>query len=533
MSHGRRTNDRRRRVLYSAHQADHAPSTAASRREAIRLREARRPQAAYGSRVHRRIRGRWFSLVPIRRRTMVTVASLIGLAAVLLCGAHYASVAWPAIAYRPEIARPLRLDRPDSFGRWFMVAMLTVSAGISLMIYQLRRYRNDDFQGHYRLWRLVIIVMAVASINSLVSIIDWSGALLDAGFGKRVALTGSDWIRLLVSLGGAVLALRLVAEVRRCRSAVIMMSISSLLFAIPEAAKWNVLEVDSLVKWTLATSAPLLGCTALLLALGSYLRMLYREVKEINESDSLRDRFQNMRMRLFQNSDAEETENDGRSNQEVAEDERRGWWRRKTKDPAAAVQDAEDDADDLDEPEEAYEEESDPDQSKKKSSTQGDRGKRRWLGLRKAKPTSTKDSKAEEAKPEPKVAKEKPKTEEKKKRRFSLRRSPEKTDSKTEESRQPKKEVVAKDEPAKSESETKSKPKRGLGWFARKNASDKKPDPESSEPKRSSGSRDDVRSAQDSNEEPQIDPDEIDWSTLSKAERRRLRKQLKRQNRAA
>ena len=66
MQQGRRTNDRRRRVLYSAHQADHEPSSAASRRHAEKLREARCPQMAYGSRVHRRIRGRWFSLVPFQ-----------------------------------------------------------------------------------------------------------------------------------------------------------------------------------------------------------------------------------------------------------------------------------------------------------------------------------------------------------------------------------------------------------------------------------------------------------------------------------
>jgi hypothetical protein len=33
--------------------------------------------------------------------------------------------------------------------------------------------------------------------------------------------------------------------------------------------------------------------------------------------------------------------------------------------------------------------------------------------------------------------------------------------------------------------------------------------------------------------DPPIDPEEIDWNALSKSERRRLRKQLKRQNRAA
>ena len=80
--------------------------------------------------------------MPVRRRTLITVSCVLASCTLLLAAAHYASVAWPAIAYRPEIARPLRLDRPDSFGRWFTVALLAACSGTSLLIYQLRRYRN-------------------------------------------------------------------------------------------------------------------------------------------------------------------------------------------------------------------------------------------------------------------------------------------------------------------------------------------------------------------------------------------------------
>jgi hypothetical protein len=292
MSHGREVHDRRRRVLYSAHQAEQTP--AASRRESERLRKARRPPAGYGARVQRRLQGRWFSLVPIRRRTLILVAGLITLLTLLLCGAHYAAVAWPSIAHRPEIARPLRLDRPDSFGRWFTSALLIVSTGASLLIYQLRRYRLDDYHGRYRLWRLVILVFLLAGINSVVALIDWGGALLDAGFGQRVALSGSDWIRLILSLSGAVLALRLAVEVHRSRFALISMLVAFGLLAIPEAVNWNVLKVESLAIWVLVTSAPLLACTALLIALGGYLRSLYREVLKIGEPESVREKFQQL-----------------------------------------------------------------------------------------------------------------------------------------------------------------------------------------------------------------------------------------------
>lgn len=541
MSHTRRTTDRRRRVLYSAHQADHSPATAASRREASRLREARRPQAAYGSRVHRRIRGRWFSLVPVRRRTMWTVSSVIGLAALLLCAAHYAAVAWPAIAYRPEIARPLRLDRPDSFGRWFMVAMLTLTSGASLMIYQLRRYRNDDFQGRYRLWRLVLVVTALASVNALVSMIEWGGALLDAGFGKRVALTGGDWIRLVVSLGGAVLALRLIAEVRRCRPALSLMIVSALFFAVPEAAKWNILNVDSLPKWTLVTSASLLGSTALFLAMGCYLRMLYREVKEIGDSESIKERLQKVRLRIFQRNEEDEDEwtskEKGKSNSKSktdgdTENEGQGrWWKRKAK-PKAAKELEEEIAEEEEEWYEEEEETPEPEPDTEDAAPTQKKEKRRWFGRRKTKSNAEQDSDTEciEEKPESEPEEIEPasKKKKKKRRRFSLRLSPPTSNAEQD---------AAEEEPASTssaeqEEDDKPKRKRGLGWLRRKKSaeaeaeSSEQPENEPVPAKQSSSSR------KEAEPEP-IDPDDIDWSALSKSERRRLRKQLKRQNRAA
>ncbi len=479
MSNGRRTIDRRRRVLYSANQADNAPSTAASRRETERLREARRPTAAYGSRVHRRLRGRWFSMVPVRRRTMITIASLLSSIALLLCAAHYAAVAWPPLAYRPEVARPLRLDRPDSFGRWFIGALLAGSAGASLLIYQLRRYRVDDYQGRYRLWRLVLMVLILAGVNSLVSIVDWSGALLDAAFGKRVALTGGDWIRLVVSIGGAVLALRLIAEVRRSRFSLGLMILACVILAIPEAANWNVLQVDSLLTWTAVTSAPLLACTALFISLGGYLRMLYREVRQIEENDSLKNRFQQMRMRVFKRSgdaEAEHLEEDSDDH----EPRRRRWGRRR---PVAAETEVEREKPKAEESEQEVEEEAED------TAESSPRARRRWLGLRRAKTENEKS-----------------------------------VDEQTE----PTQDDQASDQ---SDEPNEKGPRIGRGWLRRKQKSDAEGNAAEDSSNNNRGPAE--RSQPTDEQSDATDPDDIDWDSLSKADRRRLRKQLKRQNRAA
>ena len=301
MSYTQRNSDRRGRVLYTSALAENEVSTPASRRNALLLREARNPTAAYGARVQRRIRGRWFSLVPISRRNLFLVAAVLWSVAFLLAAAHYAAVTWPSLTLQSNlaVARPLRLDHPDSFGRWFMTLLLACAAGVSLLIYQLRRYRIDDFQGHYRLWRIVIVLCGVASLDSLVSVIDWAGALLDFGMGRRAALSGNDWVRILVAIGGTVLAMRMVAEVRRSRWSLITMIMGWSLLAIPVAAKWNLFEVNSMPRWTLVTTAPLLGVTTLFLSLVGYLRLLYREVRRVEDSVSLSFRMQNFSGRVF------------------------------------------------------------------------------------------------------------------------------------------------------------------------------------------------------------------------------------------
>ena len=542
MQQGRRTNDRRRRVLYSAHQADHEPSSAVSRRQAEKLREARCPQMAYGSRVHRRIRGRWFSLVPVRLRSMALVTISILLLAMFLCTAHYAAVTWVPLSSRSMIARPLRLDRPDSFGRWFMVAMLSITAGIALMTYQLRRYRNDDFGGHYRLWRVVILVSVLASINMLASLVDWSGAIIDAGFGKRVALAGSDWVRIVVTFGGAVLALRMVAELWHCRTALVLMLTSGILFVIPEAVQWNILKIESAGYWTLATTAPLLGCTTLLIAMLTYLRMLYREVKQV-EDISIMERVRQYKVNLFKSDENVEEASTTEVQTPSKTRTKRRWWqggetsestledepsetrtsqekhaatratKKQTKSPVPSRDEAHEDDDQIQE-------------------THLGTGKRRWFGLRKSK-VSANATETESGAKMSSAADPQSKTSGAKRTRSSSR-----SKSKSVANQQDK--TPNGTDPKVDSTEDKPGRKGLMGWRRKKepqqtettDAANSKQS-ESEEQPTATRSKSSAPQPQNNRGDNSVETDAIDWSSMNKTQRRRLRKQLKRQNKAA
>jgi hypothetical protein len=540
MQQGRRTNDRRRRVLYSAHQAENESTSAASRRAAEKLREARCPQMAYGSRVHQRIRGRWFSLVPVRLRSMLLVTGSIFLLATILCIGHYAAVTWTPLSTRPMIARPLRLDRPDSFGRWCMIAMLTVTAGIALMTYQLRRYRNDDFGGHYRLWRVVILVSVLASVNILAALVDWTGAIIDAGFGKRVALAGSDWVRLVVTFGGAVLALRMVAELWHCRTALALMATSCILFVIPEAVQWNILKIESAGYWTLATTAPMLGCTTLLIAMLTYLRMLYREVKQVQDV-SMTDRFQQFRISLFQSHSNREEDSSTPGDETLAETKTKPrWWQRGRSDgrveseaeqdgsPTPTKQDSNTSRDSTKKQKKAVPEiaavNEDTDHAQESIPA---KDKRRWFGLR-----GPKTSEGEtDTQSDTEATTERPENSDKYARSSS--RSKTKSTAST-----PSKRTDTPD--TESERADEKAPRKGLmGWRRKKNIK-QQDETESAEPEapkplsqQASGGKPPISKPPLDTNDQSLEGDEIDWNAMSKAQRRRLRKQMKRQDKAA
>lgn len=322
---------RRRRILLQTG-SDITTESAAERRAAEKLREARRPTASYGAHVNRRLRGRWFSLVPIRRTTVaICGASILG-SAIVLTMLHWAAVTWAPLAYRPELARPFRLDRPDSLGTWAKAFFLAAAAATSLLVYQLRRYKVDDYQGNYRIWRSVIVLIAILSIDSVTNLVPWFGAMIEAMLGRRVALAGADWIRIVLAVGGGALALRLVAEVRTSKLALAMMLVAIAGFLVPLLSRLNLLDATQINGWVAVTSAPLIASAALWFSIGGYLRMLLREVRGLDET------------RLAPQTEA--TSMRKASNQEISTaDHRSGsWFRRRfgISDSTRAASDASD-----------------------------------------------------------------------------------------------------------------------------------------------------------------------------------------------
>jgi len=477
---------RRRRVLYTHRTV--GEQTAADGRRAAALREARRPATPYGSRVYRRLRARWFGVVPVRWRTMAAVTTGLLTAVLLLTIAHAAALSWAPLAYRPEVARPWRLDRPDSFGNWLGSLLFASAAFLALMIYQLRRHRSDDYQGHYRLWRPAIILLALGSLDTSMLLTDWLGQLVDTALGQRRALAGGDWVRLLLVVGGATFGLRMLAEVRRSKAALGYLLAAGGFLVFPTLVRWNIVAVDSLTTATLLASARLLGTAALWLALLSYLRMLYREVRNLNHGPGLRQQARHWQQRLLETA------------------------RLPRRQPAADT--------DSPPPREAKRQPAADERSDKPASA---RPRPRLFGWRRRRQAETAtdgeapDPHPQAETPEATATAEAADAPAKPRRRwlpayFSKRAA--------DTAAGPDENAAATETPAE---ETQPSPPQPTATAPPSPAA---PSPAATSPAATSG-------GDDGEEDEWIDPESIDWQNLSKSQRRRLKRQLKRQDRAA
>jgi len=203
------TDDRRRRVL-----TEEVVGGAAGR-SATAARPAGDPHAnlyADAAKVenHRRLS----DLIP-RRMSIVSVLAVLGGAAIgsLVALHHWARTSSGALA------TALDLERHGSIGRWLGATWMLTAAAISLLLFSLRRHKQSDYHGRYRVWLWTALAAVGMSLCSAAPV----HQVMAEQLAMRTAwqLPGGTLLFWLLPLGGllAVLAVRLLLEIRTSRLA--------------------------------------------------------------------------------------------------------------------------------------------------------------------------------------------------------------------------------------------------------------------------------------------------------------------------
>ncbi|MEM6687845.1 MAG: hypothetical protein AAF664_00370 [Planctomycetota bacterium] len=450
----RNSDQRRRRTLTVSRMESTGMAPTLSQRELAKFRAANRPASGYGARVNGSLDGRWFDLVPVRNRVLYSVCSASLLLAVGLMLLHYLALTRPFFIQNPTFARIFRADQLGSFPHAATLMSWVMIGGTSLLVYKLRRYRVDDYHGRYRLWKTMTAGSMLIAIGTTTNLSQWLGETIDLLVGRRIGLRGNDWIDLLVAVGGGVMLMRLLADVWPKRRVIGWLALAFVGFAFGQAARWNVVSVQSPLRYTLAASSHLLGVSLLWTALITYLSGLYCDVCELEPSLPLRERFANWRAGLRVDDDEEQ----------APVETRLSYWQQFKQSR-----------------EKRREEKANEREAKKREREEAKAAKeeaKRVAADEKAKAASEKKAAAEEKKREAAETRKR----------------------------------------AKEEKLAAAKAKKEAAAESRNAAAELPTAPaESSPPQSESHSGD----------------DDVDWNSMSKAERRRMRKQMKRQGRAA
>jgi hypothetical protein len=212
----RQGDDRRRRVVTD--EAGPAPAASSSARGGSSARSGTR---RYPVEAHRDHQPRLIDLIP-QSLTKLFLLFFVGVAAIAGIEAVYAT---RVLEFSEGHLPTFDITAEGSLNNWFTSLTLDLACVVALVIYSLRKHRLDDYHGRYRVWLWAAACWLFLSIDEAACLHESIQALLREFAKQSVRETELVWIGGYLLLVGAV-ALRLVFEMRQCRSSVVALGLA-------------------------------------------------------------------------------------------------------------------------------------------------------------------------------------------------------------------------------------------------------------------------------------------------------------------
>ena len=204
--------DRRRRVL-TEELLGTADSTNRSKkgRQSVAARRAR--QAVYGTPAFATTYPRVSDLIP-QRLSVLALLLLAGITAIAGLEALYVWMGDLAAMTTDGRVAAMDLDGEGSLAAWFSSLLLGLAAAVAWFIYRVRRHRQDDYHGRYRIWAWTAFCLVVMSIDEAGSLHEGFKELMTAATGERLFGDGSLWWVMAYALVLGIIGLRLLMQLK-------------------------------------------------------------------------------------------------------------------------------------------------------------------------------------------------------------------------------------------------------------------------------------------------------------------------------
>lgn len=281
--------DRRRRVLRDTVEEEPQPA-AAARRASRKAAEAdasdglgTKRKAGYSQDVRKACGQRLVQLIPVRRRSFAIACVVSLLIPGLLLALHYwihvtGQLPW----WRHPLAVALDVGHPRSIAAWLSSQLWLLCLGATVLTFQLRRHKLDDYNGEYRLWFWLVLTCLVASVDATTSITQLFAQALDRWTQANVGWSGPAVVDSTLAVLVGMLGLRMCTELKVVPLSLVLWLVAlvawagSAALARPELQ----LEMSAPVRYWLISALWMGGLTFVWLSALTYLRHIYIEAQQ-------------------------------------------------------------------------------------------------------------------------------------------------------------------------------------------------------------------------------------------------------------
>lgn len=274
--------DRRRRVLLDASNAEQAEGTRKNSTVSQTGESSGKKGAGYSQDVRQACGTRLVQLIPVRRRSFIAliVASIVITASLLT--AHYLVyvngwLPW----YGHPLAVALDATHPQSVAAWLGSHLWLLCLGATILTFQLRRHKLDDYNGEYRLWFWLVFTCVIASIDSTTHVTELFGHSLDRWSRANIGWSGQAVVLATLATLVGMLGLRLCTELKTVPLSLICWLIGLASWAGSATLAQEMFRIDMAIQTRIWLRAGLwlVGLTSIWIAAVAYLRHVYMEAQ--------------------------------------------------------------------------------------------------------------------------------------------------------------------------------------------------------------------------------------------------------------
>ena len=225
---------------------------------------------------------RLVQLIPVRKRSMAAVfASTAGLWAVLLL-LHWAIHVRGSAVANTYVGYFFHIRSPHSLAHWVGCQAWMMTGLVSLLIWQLRRHKLDDYRAKYRIWVFLAAAAIFSSFEASTSALYLIGQSIEGWTRRELGYSGGAVVLAGFASLVAVLGVRLCTELKHSPGSVALWLGGLVAWAFSGVVGSGLLKLDwSQASVDVAVGAAWLGGVfAVLMSATLYLRHIYIQAQK-------------------------------------------------------------------------------------------------------------------------------------------------------------------------------------------------------------------------------------------------------------